>query len=664
MRFFIILLLFISLEARDKEFYYSFIDSNGKQISSTTKKSIIDILDEIEFIKNIVKDGKLNEAFDRLSELKSKNKISMLNSDILLLYSQIVLKNTSKKILMDTSIELEEAINSGQIIQEDLLEAYLNLIDLKLAINKVADARYYSKTVIDIFDSSEANARGNISLAKIYKHQKDYQKASKTLFGILTSTKDKNIASIVANELFDIYILDNKIEEAKKLMEQLLLANPSFYSNDFVLANERADLLLKQGNSDLAIDILKDIIKTSKKDDIVETTKYKLANIYMKLNDKTNNYLNSAKIIYKNIIDNYPQGSHIEESQKCYDEIQMRQRLITPAEMSQKYIENELIQQKSLLQELINNNLDKKYADSVNMQKIYSEIPKNVLNRFGYSSVDELLDISYEELIKEYILKDDCKMLNNIIKSTKYEILKIILDDKELENGLISCITQFPNIDNYSRIKELFQNTKDTNTYLLLETMALSVNEIDDALFYSLKIENTNDKSILEKEFLYKYQVLKIKNDPIIFDKFFKNASENIYLIEKNKDEPVIIDFYYDYYLYLIKEKKDDLAFDILTKLNDKQNEYKAYIYTPFVEDKLAKVAKEENRVEDAINYLKNAIKNTRNLKVEYEIKLYYDIALLYDLLEDKEKKDEYIQKCKDVNIENSLYKKMCEGLN
>ncbi len=56
----------------------------------------------------------------------------------------------------------EVAINSSLIDQEDLLKAYLILIDLKLNINKVEDALYYAQTVIDIFDDKGKIKRKNI----------------------------------------------------------------------------------------------------------------------------------------------------------------------------------------------------------------------------------------------------------------------------------------------------------------------------------------------------------------------------------------------------------------------------------------------------------------------------------------------------------------------
>ena len=46
---------------------------------------------------------------------------------------------------------------------------------------------------------------------------------------------------------------------------------------------------------------------------------------------------------------------------------------------------------------------------------------------------------------------------------------------------------EVPSIENYKQIKDIFKNTKDLDIYLILEAMALDVEEIDDALYYSSK---------------------------------------------------------------------------------------------------------------------------------------------------------------------------------
>ena len=665
MRFLTIFILLISLlNAKDRDFYYSFIDSNGKQIPTKTKETIINTLNQLDEVKAIALDGKLHEAFEKLKIIKDNNKVSLLNADILILYSELVIKTNSKQHINSTSNELEVAINSSLIDQEDLLKAYLILIDLKLNINKVEDARYYAQTVVDIFDDEEAKAKGKISLAKIFKYQKDYKKASKVIFEVLSDTKDKNIASIAANELFDIYLLEGRKEEASELMRQLLATNPSFYSSDYIVANQRVDLLLKLDMTNFAIDILKNLIITSKKDDILEQTKYKLANLYMKLYDKTDTYLKLAKILYKDIIDNYPKSVNFDNSSMFYDEIKMRQKAILPNEVADKYPDNEAMQNKALLQELINNNFNKKYEDVIKMKKIYQDIPKDVLKRFGYENVDELLDISHLGLIKEYLKEKDCIKLSVILKDLKTDIFKDVIDDDSLKDEFINCIREVPSIENYKQFKNIFKDTKDLDVYLILEAMALDVEEIDDALFYSSKIEKSKDKEMLKEEFLYKYQILKIDNNSGKLDRFFKNSLENNDLIEANIEKPIIIDFYYDLYLYLIKEGKEEEAFKILNSLNNKQNEFKAFVYSPFVESELSRLLKKQNNFQDAVNYLVLALEHAKNIKPEDEVKLYYDILTLYDSLGQKEQKEIYLQKCKNVNIEDNFYKNMCNGIN
>ena len=665
MRFLTIFILLISLlNAKDRDFYYSFIDSNGKQIPTKTKETIINTLNQLDEVKAIALDGKLHEAFEKLKIIKDNNKVSLLNADILILYSELVIKTNSKQHINSTSNELEVAINSSLIDQEDLLKAYLILIDLKLNINKVEDARYYAQTVVDIFDDEEAKAKGKISLAKIFKYQKDYKKASKVIFEVLSDTKDKNIASIAANELFDIYLLEGRKEEANELMRQILATNPSFYSSDYIVANQRVDLLLKLDMTNFAIDILKNLIITSKKDDILEQTKYKLANLYMKLYDKTDTYLKLAKILYKDIIDNYPKSVNFDNSSMFYDEIKMRQKAILPNEVADKYPDNEAMQNKALLQELINNNFNKKYEDVIKMKKIYQDIPKDVLKRFGYENVDELLDISHLGLIKEYLKEKDCIKLSVILKDLKTDIFKDIVDDDSLKQEFISCMREVPSIENYKQFKNIFKDTKDLDVYLILEAMALDVEEIDDALFYSSKIEKSKDKEMLKEEFLYKYQILKIDNNSGKLDRFFKNSLENNDLIEANIEKPIIIDFYYDLYLYLIKEGKEEEAFKILNSLNNKQNEFKAFVYSPFVESELSRLLKKQNNFQDAVNYLVLALEHAKNIKPEDEVKLYYDILTLYDNLEQKEQKEIYLQKCKNVKIEENFYKNMCNGIN
>jgi hypothetical protein len=70
--------------------------------------------------------------------------------------------------------------------------------------------------------------------------------------------------------------------------------------------------------------------------------------------------------------------------------------------------------------------------------------------------------------------------------------------------------------------------------------------------------------------------------------------------------------------------------------------------------------------IEDEVNLLNIQfdVEHAKNIKPEDEVKLYYDILTLYDNLGQKEQKEIYLQKCKNINIEDNFYKNMCNGMN
>ena len=204
MKIVVAIFFIINILNAQKDFYYSFIDSNGKQISEETKQTIKDGFDIIENIRYLARNNKIDEAFNQIKELKDTNKLKILTSDIIVLYSELVLKKENKRLLLDASEDLEKAINSSQINEADLAHAYMLLVDLKLSVNKINDAKYFAQIIVDNFDNNLTKTYGKIALAKVFKHQKDYSKSASYLIEILSSTKDKTIATLVADELFDV----------------------------------------------------------------------------------------------------------------------------------------------------------------------------------------------------------------------------------------------------------------------------------------------------------------------------------------------------------------------------------------------------------------------------------------------------------------------------
>ena len=664
MKILILLFILLNVSYSKKDFYYSFINSSGVQISEKRKQTISDGFDIIENAKNLARDGKIDEAYSLIDAYKNKNKINVLNSDLILLYSELSLKKQSKRFSLDASKLLENAINSSLINQFDLAKAYMLLVELKLKINKTKDAKYFAQIIINNFENELTKTYGKIELAKVYKYQKSYDKAIKILYSILAKTNDKLVATVVADELFDVYIDNKEYEKANVLISNVLKNNINYYANDSYLANQKITKLIKANMPEHAAEILKELLNKTTKEESIEDFKYKLASTYMLMYDRTNFYLEKAKELYKDIINDYAQGTYAKKSKMFIDEILMRQGRLKPTVIAAKYETSEAMQQKALLQELINDKEDKKYKLILRSKKVYKKISNNIVKRFGYESIESIFDEVNISMIKELLNEGKCFELNKALKTSRSETLEKLIEDETIKFKFFECLIEVPYERGYMQVKNTFNTSRDPNIYLYLERMAYSLGLIEEALDYSAKVEMVDNQDVLAKEFLYRYQILKSKGDSLSLDKFFSYTNMNLDFITLNKNNPVIVDFYYDYYLYLLKKKDNTKANEIINELYLKQKELRAHIYSPFVEIELSKKAKENNDLHKSLDYLFEAKENTRRLKANDEVKIYYDILKLYDALGNKIKEDEYITKCKEVkNTKDSLYKKMCDEM-
>ncbi len=664
MRFLIIFFLFINFLYAKKDFYYSFINSSGTQISEQRKQEISDGFDLIQNARQLAKDGKIDEAYAQIKSFKDKNRLKVLNSDIIIIYSELSLKKESKRFIVEAAKVLEQAINSAQINEYDLPKAYELLVDLKLESNRSKDAKYFAEIIVNNFNDKIVKTRGKIALAKVYKYQQEPKMAIRILYEILAKTKDKEVATIVANELFDLYIFTEDYEKANELISQVLKNNIDFYANDSYLANRKINKLIKAGMPEHAANILKELLNRTTKEESIEDFKFKLANTYMLMYDRTNYYLEKAKALYTDIINDYSQGAYLEKSKMYIDEILMRQNILKTTVVSQKYENSESMQQKALLQELINEKEAKRFDDILRKKKIYKTISNTIAKRFGYESMNAIFDEVNIDRIKMLLNENKCFALNDALKTSSNSTLERLIEDDSVKYKFFECLIDVPYERAYNQIKSTFNTSRDANIYLYLEKMALALNLYDEALDYSAKVEMVNNKGVLAQEFLTRYKIIKLQNDSLALDKFFSYATRNKDYIKKNETNPLIVDFYYDYYFYLLKHIKKDEAIDILNKLYDKQKEIKAYIYSPFVEMALSKLEEDKNNIDKSKDYLIEGLENTRRIKPNDEVKIYYDLINIYDLQNNKAKKQEYITRCKEVKGSvDSLYKKMCDEM-
>lgn len=664
LKIFFVFLLCISFLNANKDFYFSFIDSNGNQISEETKQTINDGFDILENINVLMKHDKIDEAFTLIQDLKATNKLKILNSDILIVYADLVLKKKSKRLLLDVSSELEKAINSSQINQSDLANAYMLLVDLKIETNKINDAKYFAQNLAQNFDDELTKTYGKISLAKVLKYQKDYNRSISYLFEILATTKDKNIATIVSDELFDLYVITNQRTKAVDLIKGVLRTNMDYYLDDSYIANKKINQLLQAKMPEFASEILIELLNTTTNDEQIESYKFKLANTYMQMYDRTNYYLEKAKELYKDVASDYENGIYTNSALMYLDEINMRQGFISPNDISSKYEDSESMQQKALMQELLNDKKDKKYANILRTQAVYKNISNEIAKRFGYQSLDDIFSEIDFEIIKDSIFEGECTKLEDILKNSNDITFKKLVEDETLKSNFFECLLENPNDKAFYQLKDIFNLSKDAEIYLFLEKMALSLNKLDEALDFSTKVEMVNNKRILAKEFITRYELTKALNNQNLLDKFFIYTKYNPDFIDKSQNSPSLIDFYHDYYLHLMGQNEEKQAFDILEKLYLKQKEFKAYVYSPFVNMELARVEKDKENYQKALDYLLDALENSRRILSNDEVKIYYDILTLYDSLGQKSKKNEYLKKCKDVeDVEDSFYKKMCDEM-
>jgi tetratricopeptide (TPR) repeat protein len=646
------------------DFYYSFINPSGVQISEKRKNDINDGFEFLEQIKKMARDGKVDEAYAQIKTFKELNKINILESDILLTYSEIALKKATKRIVSEASNELELAINTGVIHEEDLAKAYMLMVDFKLDTNRVKDAKYFAEIIINNFSDKITNAYGKIYLAKVYKYTKSYSNAIKTLYNILVDTTDVLVATIVADELFDVYILDNQKEKAYELISKVLDKNIDYYSEDSFRALKKVDKLVEANMPEFAVEILQELLNRATQEEFIEEFKFKLANVYMSMYDGTNFYLFKAKELYKDILSQFPDGLYVQESKMFIDEILMREGNITPVLVTSKYPNSEAMKQKALLQELLNFKKEKKYEFILKSKKVYSKISNTIARRFAYENIGVIFDEVNVALIKDYLRKDQCFLMNKALKTSRKETLELLIEDEEVKYKFFECLIEVPYERAYELLKETFNSSRDGNLYLYLERMAYALDFIDEAMDFSSKVEMVNDKEVLEKEFLYRFLVYSAKNDTIAMEKFFYYATRFPEFITKNENNPLIVDFYYQYYLYLIGKNREKEAEDILNRLYEKQKELKAFVYSPFVDIELAMLEKKRGNIPLAITYLTDSIKNTRNMKPNDQARVYYELIRFYDEEGLDNLKDEFMLKCKDIkNSQESLYKDMCDKM-
>jgi hypothetical protein len=161
------------------------------------------------------------------------------------------------------------------------------------------------------------------------------------------------VATVVADELYDVYVLNNQDEKAYELASKVLEKNIDYYANDSYLAMVKINKLIEADMPKLAIEILHALLDKAKDKDNRNKFKFILANTYMMVNSKDLEHAFEAKELYKDLISSRDANPYKIDSKMYVDEILMRERKLTPTIIIKKYKHNEDMQNKAMLQEML-----------------------------------------------------------------------------------------------------------------------------------------------------------------------------------------------------------------------------------------------------------------------------------------------------------------------
>ena len=671
-KIFFLTLIFVATLYGKKDFYYNFINEDLSQISQDQKEKIVGANNKLKTIRRYVKEGQLDLALKTILLFENTNKVAMLDSTAVLLHSEILYKLNTKPKFDEVNVLLETAIHNSKINQDDLLEAYRLLVLIKIKVGKPDEALYYAKAIEHSFDDPLSKVYGKVAIAQIYMSKRSYDKAIRILRQELVNTTSLEVATIIADELFDAYIANKERDEAYVLVKKVLNKNIDYYANDSYKALKKVNKLVQSDMSEFAIEILKKLLENASETDSIDSFKFKLANTYMEIAGFKKEYMPQAKVIYEELIQFKDNNPYFTRSKMFLDEIIMREGKFEPAMMAAKYSTYESMQYKAMMQELLNSIEDEKYEQIIRMRKIYNGIYPPIVKRFGYESIEQIYNIVNSKMVQFYLETKQCKQLNSVIKDVTDDVLMLLVEDKKNVENLFGCMVEIPEERAYIIAKNAYGKSQNSEIYFYLEKIAILLDKYKDAENFSQKLDMFSDSKLLSDEFLYRFLINIHKNNPLSMQNFFAYARANQEFVLNNQDNPMIIDFYYEYYLYLLKENEEEEAVGILVKLYEKQNEMNARIYSPFVEIELAKYAKLDDDYDTALGYLKYGL-NIKRMKdgrsIDRKIDeddlahIYYEIAKIYEFQEKKNRYKSMIKKCKNLKNTKSFYKTMCDKL-
>jgi hypothetical protein len=654
----VFLLLFINSSIYAKNnYHYGLIDDDGAQIKDEKKEAMINTDLSLKKINLLLKDGHIKDAHKLLLKLKATNYPKMFASRLTLLECEILLNRPGKRYAYEAGDKLEDALKKSIINENDLANAYLLLVNIKLSLNKTTEANYFAKKLMSTYEEHpRLFAYGEIARARILMHQSKYKSAERVLSKMLSKTTDKFVAIKASNLLFSVYTLQKKDKKAYKLIERTLEQDLSYYEEHRAEALDLARRLTKVGMTDLSIKLLKRLVEIATLPSSIEQYNYELANAYLIHGD-----LKKSKEIFTYITYKFPQTKFKPKITIALDEILLREGVLDTNILKRKYRHSISMKQKIMLKEMLNLIRDERYEEIFEQRKYFDKINDSIARRFGFKNMDQVYAKAQKLLIIKQLKNAECLKVKKSLQKSSPMIFDVLLDDNKTKEPLFECMIEQPFDEGYDKIIYLYKDTQDAQTIHKLEKIAYSSKKYDDAYKFSRKVEFLNDTKVMQKEIFDKFLTYTAIKKYGVKDEFYRYMELHPTLIEANLEEPMIVDLFYSYVMYLKQQKRNKKLKTALLNLYNAQMSLDIRVYSPFVEINLAKQHIQDLEFDSAFEVYYNGLE-VRHIKQRQKDRIYYELSKLYKQIGNFTKYNytlDLCQKSKDNNMWNKLCKKM-----
>jgi len=638
-------------------------------------------------IKKAFKNGKYDDVIELVKSATELYPDSVFSVDFLR-YKIKALAEIDMRENANEIIKLAKSYLKNYPQDESIPEILLIMARVHSAIESISDANYfYDRLIHEYKDSKYANL-GKIYLADQFFSTGKIKEAMNLYNDALYSARDLEVASLAAYKLVIRNLDIAKIKKAVYYLKKLWKKNPNFILRDSEDAHKIAQDLAQKKEYDYAIEINKGILQSIKKlAEFYENTLYEVAKWSKEKGD-----IEGALAWYRRYIKEFPYGKYSDVAKVEIDSLFLKvgEKNATLAlekydKMIKKYkdSDNELSQKAFILKLQLMLKL-KMYDEVIRLKdKIIKLKDKKAIKLYQDALVAKIenlyKDKKYEDVLKqkEIIKKIDSDKAYTILRNSYIEELKLKIKSKKCE-GIIAfvekynefdsskyddiifnCYKQFSKYKDALKISEKYINTKDPKNRIKWLCNSVHIfTKLDDFVLGYKALKDLDVllgiyKSIKCKTYDYdKADILYGFNDYVNFliwiKELYKKDPNNVKLCEYLKKSAEL------------SEKNQD-SIELLWSLKELmslQNRKNIHPYSPWVEFKLAKIYKGNNKYKEAIK----VYESLKNLKLSSSNKARWLYEYGELLLRDGKNVEANNRFKECVNIKNnSPWKQLCE---